>query len=71
MTGVQTCALPICWDERLASVLRVLAAYGLTPDDVKQHLTDETYTLTLRLTRDASGKGKIEHITPTRGRKVR
>ncbi|MEX2215442.1 MAG: glycosyltransferase family 39 protein [Phycisphaeraceae bacterium] len=59
------------WEERLASVQRVLSAYGLTVDDVKKHLTPETFTLTLRLSLNEAGKGVIEHLTPTLGRRFR
>ena len=59
------------WEPRLVEIERVLAAYGLTKDDLRAKLTEETFTFSCRLSRDSAGKGVIDHIVAAPGRRIR
>lgn len=56
------------WSKRISEVEPVLQAYGLTTDDLRALLKDDPYTITLRLSRDESAHGKIDHVVKTIGR---
>ncbi len=59
------------WNKRIAEVEPVLKAYGLTGADVAPLIGEDTYTITLRISRDESGRGRIEHVVTTLGRRFR
>ena len=59
------------WELRLTEIERVLAIYGLTRDDLRARLAEDTFTLTCRLTRDAQGKGVIDQVVSAPGRRFR
>ena len=59
------------WESRFKEVEPVLAAYGLKSADLASLIDAETYTITLRVSRDEQGNGKIEHVAKTRSRYYR
>lgn len=56
------------WESRVKEVEPVLAAYGLKATDLASLIDAETFTITLRVSKDESGNGKIDHVAKTRGR---
>lgn len=59
------------WRYRFDQLDLLLAAYGLKPEDLLPLVDDTTYTLTVRLSRDAGGKGVVDHVTGAGGRRHR
>ena len=59
------------WASRLVEVEPVLAAYGLNIANLLDILKDDPFTLTFRISRDENGQGRIDHVTPTVGRRFR
>lgn len=56
------------WQKRITEIEPILAAYGVKRETIEALIEPGVFTLTLRISRDEQGNGKIDHVVKTRGR---